>query len=68
MPEPHSRYAGETWVPLIIPSTHRYVFDVAVLISVITIMAFRSPSGCEFGLGDVILVANVILLWIYALS
>ena len=32
------------------------------------ILAFHSPSGFGFGLGNVILVVNVILLWVYTLS
>ena len=32
------------------------------------IMAFHSPSGFGFGLGNVILVVNVIMLWVYTLS
>ena len=32
------------------------------------IIAFQSPTGFGFGLGNVILVVNVILLWVYTLS
>jgi hypothetical protein len=70
--EPHSRYTGETRLPLIIQNSHRYFFYVAALVSVINtydaIKAFHSPSGFGFGLGNVILVTNVVLLWIYTLS
>ena len=70
--EPHAKYTGETRFPLIIQNTHRYFFYVAGIISVINtydaIVAFHSPSGFGFGLGNVILVVNVVMLWIYTLS
>jgi hypothetical protein len=70
--EPHSKYTGETKLPLIMQNLHRYFFYVAFIISVINtydaILAFHSPSGFGFGLGNVILTANVILLWLYTLS
>ena len=70
--EPHATYTGETRLPLIIQNTHRYFFYIAVLISLINtydaIMAFRSGDGFGFGLGNVILVVNVLLLWTYTVS
>jgi hypothetical protein len=70
--EPHSRYTGETKFPLIMQNLHRYFFYAAFIISVINtydaILAFHSPSGFGFGLGNIILTANVILLWLYTLS
>jgi hypothetical protein len=70
--EPHSKYTGETKLPLIMQNLHRYFFYVAVLISLINtwdaILAFHSPSGFGFGLGNVILVVNVVLLWTYTIS
>lgn len=70
--EPHATYTGETRFPLIIQNTHRYFFYIAVLISLINsydaIKAFHSPSGFGFGLGNVILVVNVLLLWAYTVS
>ncbi|HKP41141.1 hypothetical protein [Mycobacterium sp.] len=73
--EPHAKYTGETRIPLIIQNTHRYFFYVAGIISVINtydaIVAFHSdkgPGGFGFGLGNVILVINVIMLWVYTLS
>jgi hypothetical protein len=73
--EPHAKYTGETRFPLIIQNTHRYFFYAAGIISVINtydaIVAFHSdkgPGGFGFGLGNVILVVNVILLWVYTLS
>jgi hypothetical protein len=73
--EPHAKYTGETRFPLIIQNTHRYFFYIAGVISVINtydaIVAFHSdkgPGGFGFGLGNVILVVNVVMLWIYTLS
>jgi hypothetical protein len=71
--EPHATYTGETRFPLIFQNLHRYFFLAAALISVINtwdvIQAFR-PSGHAFGfgLGTLIMLANVILLWAYTLS
>ncbi|MGC4959831.1 hypothetical protein ACPXCG_23830 [Gordonia sp. DT218] len=71
--EPHSRYSGETRLPLIIQNAHRYFFYVAVIVSLINtydaIAAFHGKGGgFGFGLGNVILLVNVILLWTYTVS
>ena len=70
--EPKTKYTGETRFPLIMQNTHRYFFYIAVIISVINtydaIVAFHSPSGFGFGLGNIILLGNVIMLWVYTVS
>ncbi|HEY7052645.1 MAG TPA: hypothetical protein VH496_11020 [Mycobacterium sp.] len=70
--EPHSTYTGETRLPLIVQNAHRYFFYAAVIISLINtydaVVAFHSPQGFGFGVGNLVLVGNVILLWIYTLS
>jgi len=73
--EPHARYTGETRLPLIIQNTHRYFFYIAGIISLINtydaIVAFHSdtgPGGFGFGLGNIILLVNVIMLWVYTVS
>ncbi|KAA0021734.1 hypothetical protein [Antrihabitans cavernicola] len=71
--EPHAKYTGETRLPLIIQNAHRYFFYFAVIVSLINtydaIMAFHGKGGgFGFGLGNVILLVNVILLWAYTLS
>ncbi|MFW0792994.1 hypothetical protein AAFP30_04200 [Gordonia sp. CPCC 205515] len=71
--EPHGRYTGETRLPLIIQNAHRYFFYVAVIVSLINtydaITAFHGKDGgFGFGLGNVILVVNVVLLWTYTVS
>jgi hypothetical protein len=70
--EPHARYTGETRLPLLVQNAHRYFFYAAAVVSVINtydaVKSFHSPSGFGFGLGNIILVTNVILLWVYTLS
>lgn len=71
--EPHSRYTGETRLPLIIQNAHRYFFYAAVIVSMINtydaLTAFHGRGGgFGFGLGNVILIVNVVLLWIYTIS
>jgi hypothetical protein len=73
--EPRAKYTGETRFPLIIQNTHRYFFYIAGVISLINtydaIVAFHSadgPGGFGFGLGNIVLLINVIMLWVYTLS
>ena len=70
--EPHGTYTGETRFPLILQNVHRYFFYAAAIISLINtwdaILAFHSPKGFGFGLGNVILVVNVVMLWAYTIS
>jgi hypothetical protein len=72
VPEPRGKYTGETRFPLILQNAHRYFFYAAVIISLINtfdaIKAFHSPTGFGFGLGNIILVVNVLLLWSYTMG
>ncbi len=72
VPEPRAGYTGETRFPLIVQNVHRYFFSFALLISALNtydaVKAFQSPSGFGFGLGNVIMVVNVALLWGYTLG
>ena len=72
VPDGHAKYTGETRFPLVMQNLHRYAFYAAVLVSIInTIDAVRSFFGTEgfgFGLGNVLLVGNVVLLWAYTIS
>jgi hypothetical protein len=71
--EPHKKYSGETRFPLLGQNSHRYWFYAAFLLSAINtydaILAFHGKDGgIGFGLGNVILVTNVVFLWAYTLS
>ncbi|MEO6885970.1 MAG: hypothetical protein ABI232_06750 [Jatrophihabitantaceae bacterium] len=76
--EPHSSYSGETRFPLIIQNIHRYFWVAACIISIVNtwdvIQAFRPAVGNTdnhqfgFGMGTIIMLINVILLWTYTLS
>jgi hypothetical protein len=71
--EPHAKYSGETKWPLILQNSHRYFFYAAGVISVINtydaILAFHGrDGGFGVGLGTLIMVGNVVLLWAYTLS
>lgn len=71
--EPHTTYTGETRFPLLGQNLHRYFFYAAVLISLINtydaIYAFWNHDG-EFGLGlgNLVLLGNVVALWAYTAS
>jgi hypothetical protein len=71
--EPHARYKGESRFPLLGQNSHRYWFYAAFILSAINtydaILAFRgADGGFGLGLGNVILVGNVVFLWLYTLS
>lgn len=71
--EPHKTYTGERRFPLIAQNLHRYFWAAAFLISLINtydaIRAFHGENGgFGVGLGSLILLTNVILLWGYTLS
>ncbi|WP_236788711.1 hypothetical protein [Amycolatopsis sp. GM8] len=71
--EPHGKYTGETRLPLIVQNVHRYFFYVAMIVSVLNtydaVVAFHgSTGGFGFGLGNIIIVGNVVLLWAYTVS
>ena len=72
VPDTHASYSGETRFPLIFQNAHRYAFYAAGIISLINtydaLLAMHSPRGFGFGLGNVILWGNVIMLWAYTLS
>ena len=71
--EPHRRYTGETRFPLLGQNLHRYFFYAAVILSAINtydaLHAFVKADGSfGLGLGNLILLGNVILLWAYTIS
>lgn len=71
--EPHKKYTGERRFPLVAQNLHRYFWAAAVIISIINtydaLLAFTDSNGdFRMGLGSLILLGNVILLWGYTLS
>ena len=71
--EPHSYYTGETRFPLKLQNVHRYFFYAALLVAAVltydTAIAFRgADGGFGAGLGTLLMVINVVLLWAYTLS
>src|SRR5882724_11599194 len=71
--EPHATYSGETRFPLIMQNLHRYFFFMVLLISILNTydltQAFRGPDGnFGLGLGTIIMLVNVVMLWAYTLS
>lgn len=72
VPDGHSSYTGETRFPLILQNFHRYAFYAAFVITLINtydaVLAFDGAAGFGIGLGNVILLLNVAMLWGYTLS
>jgi hypothetical protein len=71
--EPHATYSGETRFPLILQNLHRYFFYAVILISLLNtwdvIDAFHGKDGgIGLGLGTLIMLVNVVLLWAYTVS
>ena len=72
--EPHARYTGETRFPLIANNAHRFFWYAAVVVALIlsydTVLAFRDETGDwgHMGLGTLIFLANIVLIWLYTLS
>jgi len=72
--EPHRRYTGETRFPLIMQNIHRYFWYVAVVFALIltydVVISFRDHQGRwgHAGLGTLVLLVNVVLIWAYTLS
>ncbi len=71
--EPHATYTGETKFPLIMQNLHRYFFFAAIIVSLVNtfdaVKAFHGKDGgFGIGLGTIIMVANVVLLWAYTAS
>ncbi len=73
VPDGHKSYGGETRFPLIFQNFHRYAFYAAGVISIINtydavLAHVKSDGTFGFGLGNVVLWVNVIMLWAYTLS
>ncbi len=72
VPDARARYTGETRFPLILQNVHRYFFYLALPFPLIltwdALRAFRFPDGFGMGVGNLVLLANAALLWLYTLS
>jgi hypothetical protein len=74
--EPHGKYTGETRFPLILQNIHRWFWYAAVVVALIltydAVLAFGpaegESDGIHMGLGTLLMVANVVLIWLYTLS
>jgi hypothetical protein len=72
--EPHAKYSGETRFPLILQNVHRYFFYLALVVAGIltydVVLAFRDKDGNwgHAGLGTLVFVVNIVLIWAYTLS
>jgi hypothetical protein len=72
--EPHGSYSGETRFPLILQNVHRYFWYAAVLVALVltfdTVLSFRNAEHewGHMGLGSLLMVVNVVLIWLYTLS
>ena len=72
--EPHMTYSGETRLPLILNNVHRYFWYAAVVVALIlsfdTVLTFRNEDGewGHMGLGSLVFIANIVLIWLYTLS
>jgi hypothetical protein len=65
-------YSGETRFPLILQNLHRYAFYLALpfpaFLTWDAAQSFFFPDGFGMGLGTLVLLVNVFLLWGYTLS
>lgn len=71
--EPAKKYSGETRFPLVIQNYHRYFFYLASALLLLNtydaaLSFFPRDGGFGFGVGSLLLVGNLALLWGYTLS
>jgi hypothetical protein len=72
--EPHASYSGETRFPLVLQNIHRYFFYFAIVVAGIltydAVLGFRNPAGQwgHAGLGTLVMLVNIGLIWAYTLS
>src|SRR5512145_1477916 len=72
--EPHTKYTGERRFPLILQNGHRWALIASALIAMVltydVILAFRNADHewGHMGLGTLVLLVNVVLIWLYTLS
>jgi hypothetical protein len=74
VPDGHARYTGETRFPLILQNIHRYFFYAAIVVAGIltydTVLSFRDEKyeWGHMGLGTVVFLINIVLIWAYTAS
>jgi hypothetical protein len=74
--EPHHAYSGESRFPLILNNIHRYFWYAAVVVALVltydTVLAFGpaegESAGVHMGLGSLVFLINIVLIWLYTLS
>ncbi|MGI9093587.1 MAG: hypothetical protein ACR2FF_09180 [Mycobacteriales bacterium] len=66
--EPHRRYSGETRFPLVIQNSHRYFFYLAALVALVNTIDLIDSFTQGLGLGNIIMLINVVGLWGYSAS
>jgi hypothetical protein len=72
--EPHSAYSGETRFPFILQNLPRRFWYAAVVVGLVltfdVVLAFRNEDHewGHMGLGTLLMLANVVLIWLYTLS
>jgi hypothetical protein len=72
--EPHKKYTGETRFPLIFQNVHRWFLYASVIVALIlsydTVLSFRDASHewGHAGLGSLIMLINIVLIWGYTLG
>jgi hypothetical protein len=72
--EPHQKYTGETRFPLIFQNVHRWFLYASILVAVVlsfdTVLAFRNAAHewGHAGLGTLIMLVNIVLIWGYTLG
>ncbi|HEY6422025.1 MAG TPA: hypothetical protein VIY28_01990 [Pseudonocardiaceae bacterium] len=73
VPERARKYTGETRFPLVLQNLHRYFFYLASVLLLINtydaaLAFFPARGGFGVGVGSLILLINVTMLWLYSLS
>jgi hypothetical protein len=72
--EPHKKYTGETRFPLIFNNVHRWFMYASVVVALIlsydTVLSFRNAAHewGHAGLGSLIMLVNIVLIWGYTLG
>jgi hypothetical protein len=66
--EPHKKYTGESRLPLLVQNSHRYFFYIAGLLALVNTIDLIESFRYGLGLGNIIMLVNVLGLWAYSAS